>query len=274
MWRVIDTGLMDAAANMAIDEAILLSHTRDEVPPTLRLYGWKQPAVSLGYFQKSQDEIDLEACAEQGIPVVRRMTGGRAVLHDAELTYSLVVKENSKDIPKSITASYRYFSGGLIKGLNKLGIKAQMNMPRQAYGQGRPDRHHTSAACFDASSHYEVTYEGKKLIGSAQVRKQGVILQHGSILLRFSPEKLIGILKWKSPAQRAAAAKLLAQNVASLELAGQGIKRQTLCSAIISGFSEQLGINLIPQELSAEETAAGRELAAVKYSQASWNLKR
>lgn len=274
MWRVIDTGLMNAADNMAIDEAILWAHMRDEVPPTLRLYGWKQAAISLGYFQKTQDEIDLQACAEKGIEVVRRLTGGRAVFHDAELTYSLVVKENVKDIPKTITASYRYFSGGLINGLQKLGIKTQMNMPHQSYGQRRPDSPHTTAACFDAPSHYEITYEGRKLIGSAQVRKHGVILQHGSILLSFSPDKLAAILKWKSLAQRTAAEALLSKRVASLEMAGQEFERQTLCEAIIIGFREQLGIDFVPQELTAQEIEASKELANKKYSQDSWNLKR
>lgn len=274
IWRFIDTGSRDAAENMAIDEAIMLAYMRNDVPPTLRLYGWKRATVSLGYFQKAQAEIDLEACKKQGIPVVRRLTGGRAVLHDAELTYSISVGENYQGIPKTITGSYRYFSGGLIKGLDRLGIKVQMNMPRQAYGQYRPDRHPASAACFDAPSHYEITYEGKKLIGSAQVRKHGVILQHGSILLSFSPGKLVEVLRWKSPEQQDAAKTLLAKGVAALDMVRPNIQRQTLCKAIMEGLKEQLGIEFESQELTPQEAADAEKLAAIKYSQASWNLKR
>lgn len=274
MWRLIDTGLLDAAENMAIDEAMLLAHGRGEVPPTLRLYGWQRPSVSLGYFQRAGEEINLEACAAQDIPVVRRLTGGRAVLHDAELTYSLVVKEEEKDLPRTITASYRYFSGGLIKGLSKLGIEAQINMPRQAYGQTKPSGKSTSSACFDAPSHYEITYKGKKLVGSAQVRKQGVILQHGSILMSFSPALLTGVLKWHSLEQRAAAETLLTGGVASLEMTGCQITRQNLCDAIAAGFSEQLGIAFSSQLLTPQEKADAKVLAAEKYSKTGWNLKR
>lgn len=274
MWRVMDTGLKSAADNMAIDEAIMLAHSRDEVPPTLRLYGWKDPAISLGYFQRAQQEIDFKACAEQNITVVRRLTGGRAVLHDAELTYSLVVREKTNNIPTTITASYRYFSSGIMKGLNKLGIRVAMNMPRQAYGQSNLKRHCISAACFDAPSYYEITYKGRKLVGSAQVRKYGVILQHGSLLLNFSPGRLVSVLRWKSPAQQAAAEKQLSQGVASLDMIGKNIERQALCAALIDGFSEQMGIHFIPRELTEQEIAVSKELSAAKYSQASWNLKR
>ncbi len=200
-WRVIDTGIADAATNMAIDEAIMMAHASGDVPPTLRFYGWQPAAVSIGYFQQAEKDIDLSACAAAGISVVRRLTGGRAVLHDMELTYSIVVRDTDPSVPAAVIASYGHFSKGLLAGLRLLGINAEMNISRQAYGQNIRNQG-ASAACFDAASSYEIKYDARKLVGSAQVRKYGVILQHGSILLSFSAQKAVSVLKHSSPEAR------------------------------------------------------------------------
>lgn len=184
-WRLLFDQPSHAAWNMAADEAMLVALSNGEILPTLRFYGWNPPAVSIGYFQKLNTEIDIAACAEQGIDVVRRLTGGRAVLHEAELTYSLVVREDTPNIPTSVTESYLFFSRAIVAGLQQLGVTAQMQQPEP---QRRQIRSVSSAACFDAPSHYEITVGGRKLVGSAQVRRDGVLLQHGSILLTLYPE--------------------------------------------------------------------------------------
>ncbi|CQR72286.1 Octanoyltransferase LipM [Sporomusa ovata DSM 2662] len=272
-WRVVNTGIDHAANNMAIDEAILRAHISDEAPPTIRFYGWKPAAMSIGYFQKATDEINIEKCRIAGIDVVRRLTGGRAVLHDAELTYSVVVRENYPQIPSTITASYCYFSKGLLAGLNKLGIDANMSIPRAAYGQTR--RRHASAACFDAPSHYEITAQGRKLAGSSQVRKEGVILQHGSLLLAFDPVKIASLLNLPSLERQNMVAEMLSKRAVSIkEIVDKEITWESACQVMTEAFGAALGIELEPGQLSEKEQAIASELTDTKYSCDSWNLLR
>ncbi|HEY3425544.1 MAG TPA: lipoate--protein ligase family protein [Negativicutes bacterium] len=272
-WRVVNSGLADAVTNMAIDEAILSAHGSGQVPPTLRLYGWQPAAISLGYFQRTAAEIDVAECKSRGIGVVRRLTGGRAVLHDQELTYSIVVREDCHLIPPTITASYRYFCGGLLAGLRQLGVDAQMSMPGAAYGQRKKKQ--ASAACFDAPSHYEITVNERKLIGSAQVRKNGVVLQHGSVLLQFCPEEFVALLRLSSPEVRENMVELLRHRATSLaEILGRTPKWQEVCTAMVSSFGPALGIELEAGELTDQEQATSSALAASKYSQDSWNMLR
>lgn len=272
-WRVINSGIGRAADNMAVDEAIIRAHAAGQVPPTLRFYGWQPAAISLGYFQKALAEVDVAECRRQGIEVVRRLTGGRAVLHDAELTYSLVVSETHPLVPPTITGSYRFFCQGLLDGLRALGIDAQMSIPRAAYGQTR--RRPASAACFDAPSHYEVIYQGRKLVGSAQVRKGGIILQHGSILLRFNPEQMASLLTLPDQQVKAAVAEMLAKRAVSVvEAANRDIGWEEACQAMAAAFGPALGVELVTDSLTQAEMETARELAAKKYSQDSWNLRR
>lgn len=273
MWRVVNSGINQAAMNMAIDEAIMVAHSVGEVPPTLRFYGWQPAAVSLGYFQR-ETEIDRSACDRLGIDLVRRLTGGRAVLHERELTYSIVVREKEPSVPPTISASYRFFSQGLLAGLKQLGINAQMSMPRAVYSQSRPKRSSSSAACFDAPSHYEITYEGRKLVGSAQVRKYGVILQHGSILLTFSPERMADVLGLHSPETRLKMIEMLTCRATSLEeIMGNRVDWQDVYNAMIDNFGAAIGVNLQQGSLIEKEVENSEQLAAAKYNQLSWHRK-
>jgi lipoate-protein ligase A len=275
MWRVVNSGINHAAMNMAVDEAIMLAHSLGEVPPTLRFYGWQPAAVSLGYFQR-ETEIDRSECDRLGIDIVRRMTGGRAVLHEAELTYSIVVQEKEPSIPSTISASYRFFSKGLLAGLQQLGINAQMSIPREVYSQSRPQKQYpSSAACFDAPSHYEITYEGRKLVGSAQVRKHGVILQHGSILLAFSPEKMAAVLGYHSPEKKQMMTEILTRRATSMEeIMGCSVGWQNVYDAMIENFGAVIGVELQQGSLIEKEVEISTQLAALKYNQSSWNRMR
>lgn len=275
-WRLIHSGISTAAVNMAIDEAIMLAHSRGEVPPTLRFYGWEPAAVSMGYFQRVKAAIDRQECDRLGIDVVRRLTGGRAVLHDRELTYSIVIHENHPSIPATISASYRYLSRGLIGGLLQLGVTAAMSMPREAYGKiNRARTAPSSAACFDAPSHYELTFEGRKVIGSAQVRKYGVVLQHGSILLDFSPGKTAAVLVADAAEKKQAVAQILACRAASLsEILGYNVNREEVYKAMCKSFAESLEAEFTEAFLTEEELETSRRLATSKYNQCSWNMMR
>lgn len=276
VWRLVNTGSSSGARNMAIDEAVMLSYADKKVPPTIRFYGWEPAAVSIGYFQQAAKEIDYAFCREQGIDVVRRLTGGRAVLHAAELTYSIVVAEDYPGMPPTITASYRYLTQGLLLGLAKIGLTAEMTKPQSSYAQRVPGHpaQHSSAACFDAPSHYELTVGGKKLIGSAQVRKKGVILQHGSILLDFSPELLAGVLNAASERKKALS-QMLERRATSLRTAlGRTLTYDEAYTAMAEGFAAALPAELQKSQLTEEEQALAGALCREKYGRQEWTRKK
>ena len=257
---------------MAIDEAILAAQRAGQAPPTIRFYGWQPAAVSLGYFQRAAAEIDLERCRANGIDVVRRLTGGRAVLHERELTYSIVVSEDYPLLPPTITASYLLFSSGLAAGLRRLGVRAAMTMPQAAYAKMQKQR--SSAACFDAPAHYELTFDGRKLAGSAQVRKDGVVLQHGSILLDFAPRRLAELLRIDDAQREAVAAVLDARATSLRRILGREVGWQETAEAVEAGLREVLQAELEEGELTAGESAAGRRLIEEKYGSMDWTLLR
>ncbi|MDD4320749.1 MAG: biotin/lipoate A/B protein ligase family protein [Acidaminococcaceae bacterium] len=271
-WRILNTGYNSAATNMGMDEAIMEAYAAGQVPPTIRFYGWKPAAVSLGYFQHGEKEINFAACHEQGIDIVRRLTGGRAVLHNRELTYSIIVGENYPEMPKTITASYRYLSKGLLLGLEELGLTAEMTKPIAAYGQHI--RKPASAACFDAPSHYELTIDRRKLIGSAQVRKHGVILQHGSILLDFSPSDLASVLVLSAEEENKTII-MLQNKVADLKTSlGREVSWDEVRIAMTKGLQKSLEISEITGELTIAELKRAEVLAQIKYSSELWTKRR
>lgn len=282
-WRLIRSGHMAAAVNMAIDEAILRSVADGKVPPTLRFYGWDPPAISVGYFQNVNKEVDTAACKSVGVDVVRRPTGGRAVLHDVEVTYSLVVPEENPIIPKGITESYRAISEGMVHGFVGLGLDAKMvSLRNRQNGESPPmssryqvtidaPQRSNSAACFDAPSWYEVTVDGKKVVGSAQVRRDGVLLQHGSIPLELQADKLFTCLRFPTPDVRERAKAIFCAKATSIRSAlGRPISFMEVSDAVISGLQEVLGVTITPGELTPEEEETARRLAKEKYARLDW----
>ena len=191
-WRFIDSGNGSPSFNMALDEALLEWHSNGEIPPVIRFYGWNPATLSIGYFQKVDKEIDLESVRKQGLGFVRRPTGGRGVLHEHELTYSVIVSESHPRMPKTVTEAYRVISEGILKGFHQLGLNAYFAVPKTAEERDTLKNPH-SAVCFDAPSWYELVVEGRKVAGSAQTRQKGVILQHGSILLDLDEKKLFSL---------------------------------------------------------------------------------
>jgi len=176
-WRFLNTGLNDGAYNMALDQALVESVGSGASLPVIRFFGWNPPAVSLGYNQKTKD-LDIEACQRAGFDIVRRPTGGRAVIHQDEFTYSVIARENDPVIGGTIMETYGRIAQGLLAGLKILGVNAEMVRSSAPDIPAAP-----SALCFAAAGRYEITAGGKKLIGSAQRRMNGVILQQGSLLL-------------------------------------------------------------------------------------------
>src|SRR5512135_2247801 len=170
IWRLLNTHHLDGATNMAIDEAISRAVQANRVPPTLRFFGWQPACLSLGQAQPGSD-VDREACRLAGVDVVRRPTGGRAILHTDELTYSVIAPDDDPRVVGTIVDSYQRLSEGLLRGLMLMGVPTQQ--------AERPDGHNQDAGpvCFEVPSNYEIVFGGKKLVGSAQMRKSGVVLQ-------------------------------------------------------------------------------------------------
>jgi len=263
-WRLLDTGLADGATNMAIDEAIMIAVAEKSSPPTLRFYGWQPPCVSIGYAQSMRAEIDLEACQQRGYTWVRRPTGGRAVLHIDELTYSITAPADEPRVSGDILTSYRRLSRGLVEGLNALGCPAcQAEMQEEIKGN--------SAACFDLPSHYEVTAMGRKLVGSAQVRRKGVVLQHGALPLCGDVSRLVEVLVLDGPAQDALRAKLRQRAVTLAEAVGRPISFAEAMAALCAGFARALNLHLEPGQLSEQETSCAARLRE-KYLGDEWTF--
>lgn len=255
---------------MAVDEAILLAHAAGLVPPTVRFYGWDPPTLSIGYFQRVDKDVDLHKLRQRGLGFVRRATGGRAVLHHQELTYSVIVSESHSLMPRSVVESYRVISNGLVEGFRRLGVHAQM-VPRGSRRQPLPPM--VSAACFEAPSSYELVVEGKKIAGSAQLRQRGVILQHGSILQEMDVELLLDVLRFSSEEAREAMRKTLHEKAVPIHRLRSPVTWDEMVEAFAAGFEQGLGIRLVAGELTAEEKRLAEELAR-RYASDEWNFLR
>ncbi|GFR38763.1 octanoyltransferase LipM [Insulibacter thermoxylanivorax] len=277
-WRFIKSGAMDPAWNMAIDEAIMNAVSEEKAPPTLRFYGWQPPTLSIGYFQKAADEIDLEKVEARGIGFVRRPTGGRAVLHDQELTYSMILSESYPDIPKSVTESYRILSNGLLHGFRRLGLQADMvNLADEAEKAKYASA--GSAACFDSPSWYELVVEGRKVAGSAQMRQRGVILQHGAILLDMDVDLLFDLLYYPNERLRERLKKSFREKAVAINDIKRALGQPPVTlaeteAAFEQGIPEGLGIKLELGDLSDWEQAEAKRLVEEKYGNREWNLRR
>lgn len=249
---------------MAIDEAVFREYLRGEVPPTLRFYGWRRPAVSLGHFQDADREIDREACRRLGIAVVRRPTGGRAVLHEQELTYAVVAGGPHSPFPEEIEGTYLRISRCLAAGLREVGIVAEME------AEPRPAREPRDAACFAVPSRYELLVGGRKICGSAQMRSQGCFLQHGSLLLRFDPARICAVLKLPGDGERQSL-RLRAAVTAVDEHAAEGVDAAALSRRFTVAFAQQWGVRFAEGGLTAAEQGLRDDLVGRKYRSDRWN---
>jgi len=254
-WRLLVHGAAPGAANMAIDEAILSALVDGRVPPTLRFYAWAPPCLSLGRGQPASD-VDVAACCAGGVNVVRRPTGGRAILHTDELTYSVALLQSDLRAEGGVVESYRRLSEGLLAGLRSLGVDAV-----QAAGQHRPSSEQ-KAICFETSSAYEITAGGRKLVGSAQWRARGGVLQHGSLPLCGDLSRIVSYLAL-SDEQRAAERCSLGACALTLEEAlGRPTSFEQTAVALAAGLASALNLTLIPGTLTDYE----RSLAVGLYA--------
>ena len=235
----------NAFLNMAIDEAVSEAVGREESLPTIRFYGWKPRAVSIGYFQSLEKEVDLDKCKEHNVDVVRRRTGGGAVFHDTEITYSIIGKQEL--FPKDIIASYKDICGAIISGLESLGIIAEF----------KPIN--------------DIIVSGKKISGNAQTRRGGVLLQHGTLLCDVDVDKMFSLLKVPDEKIKDKMIASVKERVTSVKMLKE-VCQEDVLAALKKGFIEgkEFGIS----ELTEKESARAKELAETKYKTKEWNGMR
>jgi lipoyl(octanoyl) transferase len=268
-WRVIKNKAYDGAMNMAIDEAIMIAYKEGKCIPTLRFYTWEPYCLTIGYFQSLEKEVDINKCKDLNIDCVRRMTGGRAVLHQNELTYSIILGEDNTLMDKSINASYKFISEGISRGLSIEGIE----IDELSKGE-RISREKLSAACFNAHASYEITINNKKVVGSAQHRKEGVILQHGSIVIDFDVDNLFEIIKTKTPGLKERAKKFTLSKASGIENEiGKEVNIKNLEASLINGFKDIFNVEFEESYLSDYEEQLAKELYK-KYTSIEYLNKR
>ena len=244
-WRIIELQEKSAYLNMGIDNVIMDGVRSGASDPTIRFYTWKPPAVSIGCFQSMGDEVNVDVCKRNGIDTVRRLTGGGAVYHDKEVTYGII---GSIDMfPKGIIESYRQVCGYVIYGLSILGINS------------------TFAPIND------IVVDGKKISGNAQTRREGVLLQHGTVIYDFEPEKMFGVLNISKEKISDKMIKSAKDRVTSV-LEHSSVSIEELHLALLRGFCR--GRDYYVGTLSAEEESAALSYANEKYSSESWNFSR
>ncbi|WP_339196827.1 biotin/lipoate A/B protein ligase family protein [Aeribacillus sp. FSL k6-2211] len=274
IWNYIDSGFSSPFYNMALDEALLDWHSEGKIAPTIRFYGWNPPTLSIGYFQKVEKEIDMDAVRRHRLGFVRRPTGGRGVLHDKELTYSVIVSEDHPRMPKTVTEAYRVISEGILHGFRLLGLDAHFAIPRTDE-EKQHLKNPRSSVCFDAPSWYELVVEGRKVAGSAQTRQKGVILQHGSILLDLDEKLLFDLFKYPNERVRERLEKNFKNKAVAInDLRETPVTMEEAWSAFKKGFEYGLDIELRPYQLSSEQEEYVKKLAKEKYETEEWNFRR
>jgi lipoyl(octanoyl) transferase len=261
-WRVLRDGPADGAWNMAVDEAIAQAVGDGRVPPTLRFYHWSRPTVSLGYAQRANGAVDWGACRRLQIDIVRRPTGGRALLHDREVTYSAAVPVDGPWGDLSVVESFTRMGQALVSGLERLGIRATI-------GDGTVDRSAPSRpeACFQLRRAPSILVAGRKLIGSAQRRWAKSLLQHGSVLLGFDPPLQRAVFPaW--PGDPSEGVAWLAALLGGMPPPG------AVEAALADGWAAAAGEVSAPGALTPEEEQAARDLIRSRYGNRDWTFRR
>lgn len=273
-WYFINSGACSPSFNMALDEALLDWHSEGEIPPVVRFYEWNPATLSIGYFQSVEKEINMKQVVKHQLGFVRRPTGGRGVLHEHELTYSIIVSESYPAMPATVTEAYRVLSEGLLIGFQKLGLDAYFSVP-DSEEKKNDLKNPKSAVCFDAPSWYELVVEGKKVAGSAQTRQKGVILQHGAILLDLDEDKLVSLFNYPSDAVKERVRRELPKKAVAINRIREKPASMEECIvAFKSGFAEGLDIEFEPYKLTDVQLNYVKALEASRYANSEWTYRR
>jgi len=269
-WRILPFQTYNAFENMAIDEAILLSADSGKSIPTLRFYGWNPPAVSLGYFQDFNREVNIKKCRSLGVDIVRRPTGGKAVLHENEITYAVISQKDNPLFPDNILGTYKVISSCLVRALVSIGIDA--SIAESSHNQNGTNL--LKSLCFSEPSRFELLVDGRKICGSAQVRTKNAFLQHGSLLLNFEPERAVQIL---CPKPEPELSEMLTRSVTSVKEYSSAFSSHSDLSKAVriltDSFRTVLNLRFTSGSLTPDEQAEKERLIREKYSSEDWNIK-
>ncbi len=270
-WRLIRSGALSGALNMALDQALLERVAAGASPPVLRLYRWDPPAVTLGYGQRGGDVVNLAACRELGFDVVRRPTGGRAVLHRDEVTYAVIAPEQSELFPGGIAANYRVIARALQALLASFGLETELAPGRpRAAGEGSGAEH---SACFTAPAVAELVHCGRKVTGSAQKRQGGAFLQHGSVPLDLDLEQLFAALDTRGRLTPAAGAQRLGEKIGWLNRwRSVPVTVAEAEERLIETLAGQWGVSFAAGEPTSEEWLRARALVLERFADPGWTL--
>lgn len=246
-WRIIPLQANDAFVNMAIDEAVCQFVASGDSSPTIRFYTWTPSAVSIGYFQSLNDEVDVNIAKELGVDIVRRRTGGGAVYHDTkgEITYSVIAPENG--MPKGIRESYQTICGWIIDSLENLGIESEF----------KPIN--------------DIIAGGKKISGNAQTRRNGVLLQHGTLLYDLDVRTMFTLLKVPKEKISDKMIESVEERVTKVLNFGN-FSMQDVYNAMFDGFTKDKEYEI--GSLSGDEIKKAKELAETRYKTEEWNCRR
>ncbi|MGA1796712.1 MAG: biotin/lipoate A/B protein ligase family protein [bacterium] len=263
--RVIDTEAGGPSGNMALAEAMLQGCLEGTSQPGLHWYTWDAPAITLGYFQDIEETVNRDACRTRGVRVVRRITGGKAVVHHRDLSFSLVFPSNGDMIPAGIRGSYRTIAQGFVEGLKLLGIDAHLADVRGTGSLERQKRR-LQPACFLTRISSEILVSGRKVIGFAQKRVGGWVLQQGTILMQVERSLWEELLRYPEHVGAPGIRRRLASGVTALsEIAGGDITVRDLEDAVLKGLSRVIGIAFERQGPSLEEQAVAASLCMDRY---------
>lgn len=268
-WRLIITPASSGAWNMSLDEALLQSVAEGSAPTTLRLYDWQPTTLTIGFAQPAAD-VDRNRLIAEGWDLVRRPTGGSAVLHVDELTYSLTARATEPLLSEGLLESYRKISQALLAGLSRLSVNAAGD---RTYGEAGSTKQ-KNPVCFETPSNYEITSQGKKLIGSAQARKYGGILQHGTLPLYGDITRVTRVLNFPSPQDRTNAAARLDDRASTLEsILGYSPDWNVVAGAITEGFSEYFAVTFNIESPAQYEINLTQTIMNEKYLNDAWTYR-
>jgi len=271
-WSFLIDGKLSPAENMAIDEAIFECVQDGRSLPTIRFYNWEPSTVSCGYNQEVSKEVDFVALKKHGFGFVRRPTGGRVVLHDNEVTYAVISTFEGR-LSGNVTESYSEISKALAKGLELMGINVDFEKSNLSSEHQRK----VANPCFTSSSRYELSYHRKKIVGSAQVRKNNCLLQHGSILLNFNQCKLAQIMPELTDDQKVRLANYLKRKTIAInEILSIPKSYNEAVNFFITGFKEKWKTDdfITRKSLETYELEIAERLRLTKYLTDEWNLKK
>ncbi len=249
-WWFLNTGLHSGAENMAIDEVLATRIVPEQKAPMFRVYGWRPYAISLGYGQ-NLDDLNLQKCRKDGIDVIRRPTGGRAVFHAEEITYSVIIPKDSEFYSPDILTTYNLISKGLLAGLHLFGVKAKF--VNRGAEERKSSEYKNNIPCFSCSAKYEIAYQNKKLVGSAQRRYENSILQHGSILTGTFHLNLADYVVFSENFVREHFKKVLARKTISIsEILTQKVDNDNLIDKLKLGIQKSFNVEFEEKQLTPQ----------------------